>query len=238
MVLRIYLLMDGKLVPVLRTVPKTTGVARAALDQLIAGPRAAESSATPALRTTVPADTVVLGLSIKDGIATVDLSREFESGGGSASMLGRLGQVVYTLTQFSSVHEVAFKLDGKPVTTFSGEGIVLDHPTGRDDYMALVPPIFVDFPAWGASLANPARITGTANVFEATFRIAIRDGAGNTLADRQVMATCGTGCAGTFDVTIAYAVAKAQMGSLVAYNRSAKDGSVEDLRSYPVMLVP
>jgi hypothetical protein len=52
------------------------------------------------------------------------------------------------------------------------------------------------------------------------------------------MASCGTGCWGTFDVTIPYDVSARQAGSVVTYNLSARDGSAEDLRSYPVTLVP
>jgi N-acetylneuraminic acid mutarotase len=49
----------------------------------------------------------------------------------------RLGQVVYTLTQFQTVKRVRFALDGAPVNVFSSEGIVLDHPVGRSDYQNL-----------------------------------------------------------------------------------------------------
>ena len=42
-----------------------------------------------------------------------------------------------------------------------------------------------DRPAWGAAIGNPAKVSGSANVFEATFRIAILDGAGKVLADEQ-----------------------------------------------------
>ena len=62
------------------------------------------------------------GISIKNGVATVDLSREFASGGGSASSFYRLGQVVYTLTQFSTVRSVLFQVEGQTVTTFGPRG--------------------------------------------------------------------------------------------------------------------
>jgi spore germination protein GerM len=53
--------------------------------------------------TLVPADTRRLGLDISGGTATIDLSSEYQSGGGSPSMTARLAQVVYTLTQFPIV---------------------------------------------------------------------------------------------------------------------------------------
>ena len=226
------------LVPVLREIPKTQAVATAAMNALIAGPNDKEMGARPAMYTTVPDGTRLLGLSITDGVAIVNLSKEFESGGGSASVLGRLAQVVYTLTQFPTVKTVTFQLDGQPVTTFSGEGVVLDHPVGRADYTGQLPAIFVDRPAWGAALGNPARVAGLANVFEATFRVAILDGSGSKLFDGQVMATCGTGCWGTFDTTIPYVIGSAQWGTLRVYELSAKDGSVQNLTEYPVWLTP
>jgi hypothetical protein len=235
---RIYLFMDGKLIPVRRQVDATRAVGRAALNALFEGPTAEEAAASPPLTTNVPEGTILLGLDIADGLATVDLSREFESGGGSASMFGRLAQVVYTLTQFPTVDRVAFQLDGEPVTAFSGEGIVLDGPSDREDYEAFLPSVFVERPTWGATLGNPVRVSGIANVFEAVFFVEVRDADGDTLAKERVMATCGTGCWGTFDVSIPYDVSSRQAGSLVTYNLSAKDGSIEDERSYPVTLVP
>jgi germination protein M len=235
---RIYLFMDEKLVPVRRSIDATKAVGRAALNALFAGPSDEEAAASPPLTTSIPDGTILLGLDIADGLATVDLSREFESGGGSASMSGRLAQVVYTLTQFPTVDRVAFELDGEPVTVFSGEGIVLDGPSTREDYEALLPSVFVERPTWGATLGNPVRVSGIANVFEAVFFVEVRDEDGHTLAKQRVMATCGTGCWGTFDVSIPYDVSSRQPGSLVTYNLSAKDGSIEDERSYPVTLVP
>jgi len=241
-ILRTYFWLGGQqrsagLVAVLRTVPGTKSVATAAMNALLAGPTATESG-DRMISTAVPVGSQLLGLTIKDGVATVDLSSEFESGGGSVSVLTRLGQVVYTLTQFPSVKTVLFLIEGQPANVFSSQGIVLDKPVGRSDYVQLLPAIWVDRPAFGAAIGNPAHVTGSADEFEATFRVAILDGNGKVLADQQVMATCGSGCRGTFDVTIAYAVSKAQYGTLRAYNPSAKDGTPEDIRDYRVWLTP
>ena len=119
------------LVPVLREVPATKAVATAAMAALLAGPTETESGA---MSSAIPAGTRLLGLTVANGVATVDLSSEFESGGGSASAIIRLGQVVFTLTQFPTVNSVLFQIEGKTVTVFGSEGIVLDGPVGRADY--------------------------------------------------------------------------------------------------------
>jgi len=225
------------LVATLRTVPGSKTVATAAMNALLAGPTATESGLR-GITSAVPARSQLLGMTIKDGVATVDLSSEFESGGGSASVLTRLGQVVYTLTQFPSVKSVLFLIEDQPANVFSSQGIVLDKPVGRSDYVQLLPAIWVDRPAFNAAIGNPAHVTGSADVFEATFRISILDGTGKVLADQQVMATCGSGCRGTFDVSIAYTISKAQYGTLRVYDPSAKDGTPENVRDYRVWLTP
>ncbi|OGO58889.1 MAG: hypothetical protein A2V85_12110 [Chloroflexi bacterium RBG_16_72_14] len=229
---------NGGLVPVLREVPETRAVATAAMRELLAGPNEKELSASPAMYTAIPEGTELLGLSIEDGVATVDLSGEYASGGGSAGMFGRLAQVVYTLTQFSTVDKVLFELDGEPVTTFSSEGIILDRAQRRADYRDQLPAIFVDRPAWGAALGNPGPVSGLTNVFEATFRVQLLDAKGGLIADRQVMATCGTGCWGTFKLQLGYEVAKAQWGTLRVFDLSARDGAQENVTEYPVWLTP
>jgi hypothetical protein len=47
--------------------------------------------------------------------------------------------VVYTLTQFPTIDEVLFHLDGEPVDVFSGEGVVLEDPVDRSDYATILP---------------------------------------------------------------------------------------------------
>jgi germination protein M len=239
MVVRTYYVLGGAvgvegLVPTLREVPRTSGVARAAMTALLDGGPIAD--AYQQVSSAIPAGTRLLGVSVSNGIATVNLSREFETGGGSASMSYRLAQVVYTLTQFPTVQAVLFQIEGQTVTTFGGEGIALGGPQSRFDHEQLLPDIFVDRPAYGAAIGNPARVSGNADVFEATFRIAILDGAGKTLVDTQAMATCGSGCRGTFDETLRYDLARARWGTLRVYYGSAKDGSPQAVRDYPVWL--
>jgi hypothetical protein len=226
------------LVPVLREVPETKAVASAAMQALLGGPKGTELEGRPAMYTAIPAGTRLLGVAIKSGVATVDLSGAFATGGGTYAVTARLAQVVYTLTQFSTVDKVVFKLDGAPVTTFSSEGVILDGPVGRADYRDFLPAIFVDRPAWGAAAGNPARISGLANVFEATFRVQILNAKGSVIADEQVMATCGTGCWGTFNKNVAYTVAKAQYGTLRVFEPSAKDGQPINVTEYRVWLTP
>lgn len=240
-IVRAYFFLDGEpgvagLVGVLREVPETRAVATAAMNALFAGPSAAEHDG--GIGSAVPAGTQLLGLTIVNGVATVDLSSEFESGGGSASVLTRLGQVVFTLTQFPTVESVRFRIEGRTVTVFSSEGVTLDGPVARADYYDLLPLIFVDRPVWGAAIGNPARVAGLANEFEATFQITILDGSGRVLVDQMTMATCGTGCWGTFDVAVDYDVQRAQWGTLRVWAASAVDGGPIDVRDYPVWLTP
>lgn len=226
------------LAPVLREVPGTKAVATAAITALLGGPNDAEMAGRPAMFTAIPEDTRLLGLSIKSGVATVNLSREFESGGGSASVFGRLAQVTWTLTQFPTVKAVLFQMDGEPVSLFSSEGLILDHAVGRADYYDQLPAIFVDRPAWGAAIGNPARVAGLANVFEAQFQVQLLDKAGVVIADEPVMASCGTGCWGTYQVDVPYSVTKAQYGTLRVFAFSARDGAKENVTEYRVWLTP
>jgi spore germination protein GerM len=134
--LEVWFVRRGRLVERRRTHKRTPRVATAALGELFAG--VSEPERQEGLTTAVPAGTKLLGISVTGGVATVDLTSAYQAGGGSRSMQLRLGQVVYTLTQFPTVRAVRFELDGTPVNVFSSEGIVLDHPVGRPDYKGLL----------------------------------------------------------------------------------------------------
>lgn len=234
MKIRVYFCKDEKIFPVERVVPKTQQVGAASMKALLEGPTPTESEA--GISTCIPEGTTFLGLDIQDGIATVDLSKEYSSGGGSLSMMMRLAEVVFTLTQFPTVEGVNFKLDGTPIDVLGGEGIVLDHPMTRADYEELSPAILVESPLFGNTVSSPVRVTGTANVFEATFVINIVDWDGLILAEERVTASSGTGTRGTFDVSIPFKLTKAGRGSLIAFSYSPKDGSQTNVVEIPIFL--
>lgn len=233
--LRLYYMRQDHLGVAHRRVAPTITPARVALTDLLAGPSQAERDA--GLSTAIPAGTRLLGVSISNGTATVDLSGEFASGGGSLSTQARLAQVAFTVTQFPTVSRIAFELAGTPVTVFGSEGLVLDQPTTRSSFEDLLPPIFPETPAPGDVVASPVRVTGSANVFEAEFRVEVRDSADRVLADQSVMATSGTGTRGTFDTTVAFHVQSTGAGTVTFYDISAKDGSRQDVVGIPVTLV-
>jgi germination protein M len=219
-----------------RTLPSTVAVGGAAMTELLSGPTQAERTA--GLGTSVPSGTRLRGLNITNGIATIDLTGTYASGGGSLSMQMRVAQVVFTLTQFGTIHGVKFALDGKPVNAIGGEGIVVALPQTRKTWDGLLPLIVVESPGIGQRVGNPVTISGTANVFEATVSVRILDQHGNEVGRAFTTATCGTGCRGVYSVQVKYSVQSEQPGTIEVYQASAQDGSPTDLVSIPVTLTP
>lgn len=224
------------LVPVHRAVAPGDDAALIALELLLAGPDPDEATGIPAISTAIPEGTEVRGVEVEAGLATVDFSTEYDDGGGSFGTFARLAQVVYTLTRLPEIDEVAFAIEGEPVTVFSSEGIDLDGPQQRDDYHDLLPPIFVDSPAWGEPVTSPIEVSGLSNVFEAVSQVMLTDDDGEPLFEDTVMATCGTGCWGEWSVEIPYEVDRDQFGALIVWEFSAQDGSRIHIREYPIQL--
>lgn len=228
----VYFVLNEKMQAIHRTIPYTKQTAAAAVQALVAGPTPEETQL--GIFTAIPDGTLLLGVNIEGPTATVDLSREYESGGGSLSMGLRLAQVVYTLTQFPSVETVQFKLDGKPITVFGGEGFLLEHPVGRLDYEDHTPAILVESPTIGDVVTSPLRVHGSSNTFEATSQLQIVDADGRTLVDQFVTATSGSGTRGTWDVTVPFTAEPGTSISLITFEYSAKDGSMINVTEIPL----
>ena len=217
-----------------RQIPATKAVATAAMRELLLGTTGLEGEY--GLHSEVPVGTDLLGVSITDRVATVDLSAEVESGGGSLSMQMRLAQIVFTLTQFPTVDAVVLKIDGTRVSTFSGEGVIVDTPQRRGDYGNVLPPVLVESPTPGEVVSDPLRIEGMANTFEGTFLIEILDPAGRTLVDTFSSA----GAMGewrAFSIQVPFATDRTGIGTLIIATESAMDGSREPIVEIPVKMI-
>jgi len=138
MTVRLYFGYEDRVMAVERTVPYSQAVAKTAMTELLKGPSAAELKGL-ALHTQIPNGTTLKSITITNGIAKVDLSNQFDDGGGTLSVTMRLAQVVYTLTQYGTIDAVEFWMDGKKVEVFSGEGLMLDEPQTPEDYYKLIP---------------------------------------------------------------------------------------------------
>jgi hypothetical protein len=206
-----------------RILPGSGTPATAAVEALLGGPDAREKAA--GLGTAIPAGTTLNGIAVEDGVARVDLSPEFASGGGSLAMQARVAQVVYTLTQYSVFKSVEFLIDGEPVESLGGEGLVLDEPQRRSDWVSMLPAIFVETPAVG-DVITQAKLTarGSASVYEATFQCEVVNGKGVTVGMKTATAKEGAPGRGSFDVTIRLQPV-AGAGELVVYEISMEDGS-------------
>jgi len=232
----VYFLRGEKLSVVRRPIPETPRVGTAALLELLAGPTPREEEW--GFRTEIPVGTELRELTIADGVATVDLSSDFASGGGSFSMRARVAQVVFTLTQFPTVQAVRFRLDGQPVPAIGGEGVIVEPPPGRDEFEDLLPLIFPEAPGPGETVRSPLRVTGTANTFEAMFMVRLSTADGSVLYEQPAMATSGSGTRGSFDVTIDFSVPQPTDGVLRLWEYSAKDGSEINVVEIPLRLEP
>ncbi len=117
-----------KLVKETRSVEKTGAVAKAAVEELIKGPSAGGGVAT------IPAGTRLLGISIRDAVAEVDLSKEFvdNHAGGSAGEKMTVYSIVNTLTEFSTIKEVRFLVEGETVDTIAGH-LDVSRPISREE---------------------------------------------------------------------------------------------------------
>jgi len=210
------------------------GTPEAAVRALLNGPRGA-TEADLGLTTAIPDGTALHSVTVSDGVATVDLSSEFATGGGSLSMQERVAQVVFTLTQFPEIERVRFRIDGSPVSTIGGEGLMVDD-VDRATFANVTPKILVESPTPGEVVRSPLHLSGMANTFEATVNYTLADAGGTVLAKGFTTATAGSGTWGTFTVNVPFTVKKSGPGHLVAYEVSAKDGSRVNEVSVPIQL--
>ena len=120
-------LIDNQIATETRRVPRTTAIGRAALEELLWGPRPDNLAG---FTTAIPTPEEVLSypgreanwgsrvmlrnLVIENGVATADFSRELRAyGGGAARVQAIREQITRTLLQFPTVREVRIAIEGQ-----------------------------------------------------------------------------------------------------------------------------
>jgi len=99
----------GKTYPVSRVVPKVSGIAKKAIEELLKGTTTDESLA--GMKTTIPKETKLQSISIEGGVVRIDFNLAIE-GGGSCRVTAIRSQIANTLHQFPSVSEVVISVNG------------------------------------------------------------------------------------------------------------------------------
>ena len=100
-------------------------VLQTALEQLLS------QTPNPPASTAIPSGTQLLSLKMSSKGVYLNLSDAFTQGGGSESMMGRLGQILYTASSVDPNMPVWISVEGKLLETLGGEGLMLEQPITR-----------------------------------------------------------------------------------------------------------
>lgn len=232
----VYYLKNGNtemyLVREVHKVEKSASIARTALSELISG-----TPQTPGATKVLPAGTKILGVKIENGLATVDFSQEvLKANVGSAGEALGISSIVNTLTEFPTVKQVQFTVDGRTDKAMDWWGHVglYKQPFKRDLSKVYEPVIWVAAPEPDQIISSPLTVKGNARIFEATVSYRLKDGNGNILAQGSTMASAGAPERGDFEAVLNFAPSSAGKGQLEVFEVSMKDGSDQNVVTIPV----
>ena len=103
---------------------------KAAIEALFSGPSRLEKIA--GVYSEIPANTKLLGIKEDKNSYTINISDDFEIGGGADSMRTRVKQLVTTATKAANGKDVYLEINGKKVEYIGGEGIIILQPLQRN----------------------------------------------------------------------------------------------------------
>ena len=149
-------------------------------------------------------------------------------------MMGRVAQVVYTATGFDEVDAVRFFVEGVPLDVLGGEGLIIDEPQTRSDWVELVPEILVEEPRWGSTVGREILIAGIAELESGSVSYVIVDAEGFIVGEGEITTVAGQ--PGAFSTTIVLdESARPGAGSIIVWEW-APDGSQRHVLDYPLTL--
>lgn len=112
------------IVPVKRKVMKQY-LFRNTLNALLAGP--SENEKKKGVISEIPRRTQLLNVESYDNMLIINLTQNFEAGGGTESVTTRLSQLAHTVSDMTDM-PVYLYLNGKEVSVLGGDGILVKQP--------------------------------------------------------------------------------------------------------------
>ncbi len=120
----------SQIIPVRRKLYKDANRLRLALNELLNGPT--ENEKNLGYYTELPAGTTIFDIKETPERITINVSKDFEIGGGSASMGLRLEQLINTALDSAGKKPVYLEIQGEQASHFGGEGIMVPQPLSRN----------------------------------------------------------------------------------------------------------
>lgn len=216
-----------------RSVPKSAGVVRAAVDAMLhLAPQDTDYYSA------WPKATTIKGITTNAGVATVDLSANARSVTTSkAKEQASVQQLVHTVTAAApSITSVRLRFDGATAPTLWGK-VDVSGTLKRAASMNTLAPIWVITPALNATVGREFTVKGTATVFEATVSWAVtKPNSSQQVASGFVTASKGAPDRGDFTITVELPSAVTGPIVFTAWESSAEDGRVThpDSKTYKV----
>lgn len=121
---------DGELRPIYKTLPEGQAKINFAVKTLIAGPSIKEIN--QGYSSEIPKGTKLLGLRTNGSSYIIDISDDFQYGGGTESQYLRLKQLIKTIVYLKPDKPVYLYLNGKKAEVIGGEGIQITQPLSEN----------------------------------------------------------------------------------------------------------
>jgi hypothetical protein len=131
-------------------------------------------------------------VTVADGVATADVSRDLESRDSQPGV----AQLVYALTQFPQIAKVTFLLDGVP------NGAVGALPIGRADVPRLTPDLLIESPSPGLVSSSAVKVSGDIAARFPSFDYRVESAPGQNVAQGTLNAKLGSGPRKKFDQVV------------------------------------
>ena len=237
-VVSVYWLRDTRLAAGGRVVAMPE-LASGAIDALLEGPTELEKEL--GMVSTIPVGTELLGLTISDGVAAVDLSAEVEATGlGSSGEIGLVSQIVFTLTQFPAVDTVDIVIEGEARDAILSHGLEATNLTRDGLYDAVAPAIVVESPYPGERVTSPMSVRGFSRTFEGTvvYDVVVPPSGEIVDAGFTTAAQPDAQFFGPFEFTSVFEAPVAGVGAVIVFEESAQDGSPINVYEVPVLMEP